>query len=173
MPKRCFVIAPIGQENSEIRKRSDQIFSYVIKPTVERFGYEAKGLWKFMLTYHPELPTNHISKDIRIPTYNIDGLLVRVIIHRTDTVSVLVACPLAPIAADVIGVICLSNAFARVEERLATLLTSSVTAIAAGVGYNCPIRIPNHNAWVVIMCHCHLRCHRYLYYSLKSNCRIL
>lgn len=41
MSKKCFVIAPIGQENSEIRKRSDQIFSYVIKPTVERFGYEA------------------------------------------------------------------------------------------------------------------------------------
>ena len=41
MSKRCFVIAPIGQENSEIRRRSDQIFSYVIKPTVERFGYEA------------------------------------------------------------------------------------------------------------------------------------
>jgi CheY-like chemotaxis protein len=41
MSKKCFVIAPIGQENSEIRRRSDQIFSYVIKPTVERFGYEA------------------------------------------------------------------------------------------------------------------------------------
>ena len=41
MTKRCFVIAPIGQENSEIRARSDQIFSYVIKPSVEQFGYEA------------------------------------------------------------------------------------------------------------------------------------
>src|SRR5918994_6157086 len=41
MPKGCFFMAPIGQENSEIRKRSDQIFSYVIKPAVERFGYEA------------------------------------------------------------------------------------------------------------------------------------
>jgi CheY-like chemotaxis protein len=41
MSKRCFFIAPIGQESSEIRKRSDQIFSYVIKSAVERFGYEA------------------------------------------------------------------------------------------------------------------------------------
>ena len=39
--KRCFVIAPIGKEDSEIRRRSDQIFSYVIKPAVERLGYEA------------------------------------------------------------------------------------------------------------------------------------
>jgi CheY-like chemotaxis protein len=41
MSKRCFVIAPIGQENSETRARSDQIFVYVIKPAVEQFGYEA------------------------------------------------------------------------------------------------------------------------------------
>jgi hypothetical protein len=41
MPKRCFFIAPIGEENSETRKRSNQIFSYVIEPTVEKFGYKA------------------------------------------------------------------------------------------------------------------------------------
>lgn len=39
--KKCFVICPIGEENSEIRKRSDQIFNYVIKPITEEFGYEA------------------------------------------------------------------------------------------------------------------------------------
>ena len=41
MSKRCFFIAPIGQENSDIRKRSDQIFSYVIKPAAKRLGYQA------------------------------------------------------------------------------------------------------------------------------------
>ena len=41
MSKICFFIAPIGQENSEIRKRSDQIFSYVIKPAAKRLGYQA------------------------------------------------------------------------------------------------------------------------------------
>jgi hypothetical protein len=106
-----------------------------------------------MSTYHPGLPINHISKDIRIPTYNIDELLVRVTVHRTDTVSVLVACPLAPVAADVSGVIRLASAFARVEERLTALLTGSGTAIAPRVGYNYPLRIPNHCAWVVIMWH--------------------
>lgn len=39
--KNCFVICPIGEENSEIRKRSDQIFNYVIKPITEEFGYNA------------------------------------------------------------------------------------------------------------------------------------
>jgi hypothetical protein len=118
-----------------------------------RLRFESKGLWEFMSTYHSGLPINHISKDILIPTYNIDDLLVRVTVHRTDTVSVLVACPLAPVAADVSGVIRLTSAFARVEERLAALLTGGATASAARVWYNCPIRIPNHNAWIVIMWH--------------------
>ena len=39
--KNCFVICPIGEENSEIRKRSDQIFNYVIKPITKEFGYKA------------------------------------------------------------------------------------------------------------------------------------
>lgn len=38
--KKCFVIAPIGDEKSVIRRRSDQILNYVIKPAVESFNYE-------------------------------------------------------------------------------------------------------------------------------------
>jgi hypothetical protein len=38
--KTCFVIAPIGEPESEIRKRSDQVFTYVITPAVQQFGYD-------------------------------------------------------------------------------------------------------------------------------------
>jgi len=41
MAKKCFVISPIGLEGTETRARSDQIFSFVIKPAVEVLGYEA------------------------------------------------------------------------------------------------------------------------------------
>ena len=41
MLKKCFFIAPIGQEDSEIRKRSDQIFSYVIDKAAKQLGYKA------------------------------------------------------------------------------------------------------------------------------------
>jgi hypothetical protein len=40
-PKICFVIAPIGEENSETRKRSDQIFTHIIKPIAADCGYKA------------------------------------------------------------------------------------------------------------------------------------
>lgn len=35
----CFVISPIGDEGSDIRKRSDQILEYVITPPVEACGF--------------------------------------------------------------------------------------------------------------------------------------
>lgn len=38
--KTCFVIAPIGEPESEIRKRSDQVFNHVITPAVQKFGYD-------------------------------------------------------------------------------------------------------------------------------------
>jgi hypothetical protein len=39
--KICFVIAPIGEENSEIRQRSDRILRYIIKPASDLCGYKA------------------------------------------------------------------------------------------------------------------------------------
>lgn len=37
--KRCFVIAPIGEDKSEERKRSDQVFESIILPAMKDLGY--------------------------------------------------------------------------------------------------------------------------------------
>lgn len=39
--KTCFVIAPIGELESETRRRSDEVLRYIIRPTVESRGYAA------------------------------------------------------------------------------------------------------------------------------------
>jgi hypothetical protein len=39
--KVCFVIAPIGEPESETRKRSDQVLKHVIRPAAEKCGYTA------------------------------------------------------------------------------------------------------------------------------------
>ncbi len=39
--KTCFIIAPIGEPESDIRKRSDQILNFVITPAVKECGYKA------------------------------------------------------------------------------------------------------------------------------------
>lgn len=37
----CFVIAPIGGKGTEVRRRSDQILDFVIRPVVSEYGYRA------------------------------------------------------------------------------------------------------------------------------------
>lgn len=37
----CFVIAPIGDDGSKIRHRSDQVLNHIIAPAVNECGYEA------------------------------------------------------------------------------------------------------------------------------------
>jgi len=41
LKKHCFVISPIGDADTEIRKRSDQVLKYIISPAVEQCGYIA------------------------------------------------------------------------------------------------------------------------------------
>jgi hypothetical protein len=36
--KHCFVISPIGQDNSEARKHANDVFEYIIQPSVKRCG---------------------------------------------------------------------------------------------------------------------------------------
>lgn len=40
--KHCFVIAPIGESDSDTRKRSDQVLKHIIRPAVEACGYAAE-----------------------------------------------------------------------------------------------------------------------------------
>jgi hypothetical protein len=40
--KPCLVISPIGENDSDTRKRADQVLKYIIKPAAETCGYDAK-----------------------------------------------------------------------------------------------------------------------------------
>ena len=37
--KSCFVISPIGEERTDIRKHADQFLEYLIKPAMEQAGF--------------------------------------------------------------------------------------------------------------------------------------
>ena len=41
MTKDCFIICPIGSEESESRKRSDKLFKHLFQPVLEELGYNA------------------------------------------------------------------------------------------------------------------------------------
>ncbi len=40
MPKQCFVIGPIGEADSEIRKAADRFMKHIVEPTLVKFDYE-------------------------------------------------------------------------------------------------------------------------------------
>ncbi len=83
-----------------------------------RFRFRVDNIWTIISTNHPELKPNEVSKDISLEPIVTHDLIIKTIIHHTDTVSVMVACSLNPVAADVKGLVRLSNALTRVEERL-------------------------------------------------------
>ena len=39
--KKCFVITPIGEEGSEVRKKADKVFKYIISPVCAACELEA------------------------------------------------------------------------------------------------------------------------------------
>src|SRR6266487_1900242 len=85
--------------------------------------FHAKGIWA-LLSANSALRINPVSKDLRLPTLKFRDLEIRLAIHRSDTVTVVVSCSYAPIAVDCGGIIHLSNALTRVEERLSRLIES-------------------------------------------------
>lgn len=65
---------------------------------------------------------NSKSLDILLPVWKIRDLLVKVRIHRTNTVSIVIGCSLRPVALDVSGIIRLTNTLSVVEDRLSRLI---------------------------------------------------
>jgi hypothetical protein len=96
------------------------------------------------------LRLNSISKDISPPPWEIKGLNIKVTVHRTNIVSIVVGCSYAPIATDIGGVIRLSNALTRVEERISRLVDDCGKVIPGGYE---SLPIPEHNVWNVTMWH--------------------
>jgi hypothetical protein len=96
------------------------------------------------------LRLNSISKDISLSPWQIKDLNIKVTVHRTNTVSVVVGCSYAPIAIDINRVIRLSNALTRVEERLSRLLDDCKKVTSNEYG---SMSIPEHSNWNITMWH--------------------
>jgi hypothetical protein len=83
-----------------------------------RFRFKVDNIWNVLTTNHPEIKSNVVSKDISLDPIVTHDLTIKTTIHHAHTVSVIVACSLVPVAVDLKGLVRLSNAFTRVEERL-------------------------------------------------------
>jgi hypothetical protein len=109
-----------------------------------RYRFKVDNIWTIISTNHPELEPNAKSKDISPEPLETHDLTIKTTIHHTDTVSVIVGCSSNPVAVDVNGVLRLSNALTRVEERLLRYVESAPLSLSS---------IPDNESWIVTMWH--------------------
>jgi hypothetical protein len=112
--------------------------------------FEVKGIWSLISDSNSALQPDPNSKDIRPSTWKIEDLDITATIHFTDTVSIVVGCSYAPIVVDIAGVIRLSNALTRIEERLSKIIDDCTETSAAGYSN---LAIPHYTDWTVTMWH--------------------
>jgi hypothetical protein len=92
------------------------------------------------------------SKDIQIPPWlsKLKGLDVRVTVHPTNTISIIIGCSHSPVAVDISGVVRLSNALSTVQERLSNIVNINVHSQS---GQSTTLAIPDHMSWIVTLWH--------------------
>ena len=94
---------------------------------------------------------NSRSKDIKLDPLITEDLKIQTTVHRSDTVSVIVGCSRNPISIeDISGILRLSNALVRVEERLSRAVDESGETLPGGYE---KIPIPSYVRWKVTMWH--------------------
>lgn len=105
-----------------------------------RLRFETPGIWsQFHYAGYESKPYNH---DIKIPSRHFDSLTISISIHRSDTVSIIIGCSEIPIAADIYGVIRLSNALCITREYISQIIDKYG-------GFN----IPPCYEWIITMWH--------------------
>ena len=87
--------------------------------------------------------------DIQIPSWNKNNAIVRVMIHKTNTVSVAIACSREPFTLDPYGINDFTNLLVRIEERLQSILDNS-NMINVKEKYDA---IPDYGKWLMTMWH--------------------
>jgi hypothetical protein len=114
-----------------------------------RLRFRVEGLWN-MFSIHREnyQRLDPISKDILFNIFRIDQLIIRVTIHRTDTISIIIGCSSSPIAVDSHGILRLTNALQTVRESLLKVIIESGQS-----PQNSNLVIPSVMSWIVTMWH--------------------
>ena len=117
--------------------------------------FEAKRLWNFLsnIDYYKQR-TDSQSKSISFGYYPIEKqLAINVKVQKTDTVTVTVKCSTNPIILDPAGIMRLTEALTRIEERLAGVLNDPGNKTHYVEINPSEIKIPNKDDWKIVLWH--------------------
>ena len=104
-----------------------------------RLKFEIAGIYKLFST-NPCSHINSRSGDIVIPAWHNDNIIIKVFIHRTDAISVILGCSINPIPLDIEGIINFNTILGRIEERIRVLSKEKNP-------------IPSYRKWIITMWH--------------------
>jgi hypothetical protein len=113
------------------------------------YRFEVPDIWNILYLSKKYKP-NQVSKDIAVNLLNTSQLKITTTIHRTDTATVVVSCSGTPVVVDTNGLLRLSNALTRIEERLSRIVDECGSLLPGGYE---SIPIPTSDAWQVTMWH--------------------
>ncbi len=123
-------------------------------------NFKIKGLWEIIQMYPNNLVRNvdlKNNKDITLHKLDFGNHIIKIAIHRTDNVSVRIACTYSPIPLDVMGLAKLTGSLTRVEERLQGVidiyLATNLRSNKLSTSLTCKSPIPNCMTWTAKMWH--------------------
>ena len=141
----------------------DEITKTAIYRAIQKLPPEQKSVHDIHLTYTvPDIYTilatspsstcvpKPVSKDIHLPVLNTDNLKIQSIVHRTDTVHIIVGCSNTPVSFDTEGIARLSSGLTRIEERTSRIVYEFGKDMPGGYEQ---LPIPHHMTWKVVMWH--------------------
>jgi hypothetical protein len=120
-----------------------------------RLRFKCSGIYYALLALAPasELAERRWSMDLALQRMQLDtGLSALVTVHKSDVVSVILACSEVPIKFDVSGLVRLSCALARIEERLRALIGAGVREHHSAANISAE-PLPDSCSWIVCMWH--------------------
>jgi hypothetical protein len=119
-------------------------------------SFKVDGLWNYLSNVEYYKMRTNPKKTISFGYYAIERYLsIRVFVQDTDTVNVTVGCSKNPIVYDCDGIIRLSDALTRIEERLSAVVNDPNNK-TFNVEYNpSNIKIPNKDNWIITLWHLH------------------
>ena len=122
-----------------------------------RLTFEYKELRTILVNSQSDLIHNideNYNKDITLKDITLDDITLKITLHNSDRVSVMVACSNNPIPIDHIGIAKLSSALTRVEERLQAVIDQYYkTNQESTTNEDVRKTIPFHMDWIVVMWH--------------------
>ena len=113
-----------------------------------RLEFHVPNSWE-ILSNNSKFPKNKRSQDIVIPSWKKDNAIVRIIVHKTNSISVIIGCSLEPILLEPNEIVRLHAILVRAEERLKIEMENSNLFTSEPK----PVHLPEYTSWTVTMWH--------------------